>query len=240
MGRLLNSSWVAVAACWRLSLTTSGTAPLAARKSFMTTIAKIALSLLLVTSPAGACSRGEPEMPPEDRSERTAMMGERSAGGMGGGMMEEMMGSNDGSMADMRTIRGLLANHESIDRQVEDVPGGVRTVTVSNDPEVTALIRSHVRDMRERYGRGQPIRMMDPVFSELFRHRDQARMEIEDITGGVRVLHVSDHPAITSLIRQHAHRFVSEAAEQGMHRAMQPTALPQGYDEENSAEGAGR
>lgn len=183
-----------------------------------------AISLALVS-----CSRADVETPRESSRE---MMGREMMGGpspeMGGGMMGDM-GDGDRSMGDMATIRGLLGRHEQIKRSVENVPGGVRTTTVSDDPEVAALIRRHVREMRARYGRDQPIRMMDPVFRELFRHRDDATMRIEDIPGGVRVVHVSEKPEVTALIRQHAHRFVSEAAEQGMRRAMQPTPLPEGY-----------
>lgn len=143
-------------------------------------------------------------------------------------MMDRMMGG-DHPMADMAAIRDLLADHERIERRVENVPGGVSTVTVSDDPQIARSIRRHVREMRDRYGRDQPIRMMDPVFRELFRHRDEAAMTIEDIPGGVRVLHTSDDPQVALLIRQHARRFVSEAAEQGMRRAMRPTPLPEGY-----------
>lgn len=194
------------------------------------------LLLLLAASSLGACSPGAPEgerggdgrMVMAAGQDGDRMGGPMMDGGvMGGqGMGEGMM---DGGMADMRTIRGLLASHEAIERRVEDVPGGVRTVTVSDDPEVTELIRRHVREMKARYDRGQPIRPIDPVFRELFRHRDRATMAIEDVPGGVRVLHRSDDPEVAALIRQHAHRFVSEAAEEGMRRAMRPTPLPEGY-----------
>ncbi len=50
-----------------------------------------------------------------------------------------------------------------------------------------------------------------------------------DIPDGIRVTHTSDDPQVVLLIRQHARRFVGEAAEQGMSRAMRPTPLPEGY-----------
>lgn len=163
------------------------------------------------------------------------MMAAQSGGMMDHSMMQDgsmmpdgMMGP--GMMGDMRTIRGLLRNHESIDRRVENIPGGVRTVTVSTDPEVAALLRRHVREMKARYADDRPIRRMDPVFRELFRHRERASLEIEDVAGGVEVTHTSDDPQVALLIRQHAHHFVSEAAQEGMRRAMRPTALPEGYD----------
>lgn len=189
----------------------------------------LALGALLAAALA-ACSPAEPgngarEMP---------------MGGMMGGdmpMMREMpdwMMSGEGMMdsgmmRDMRPIHGLLANHEKIERRVEDIPNGVRTVTTSADPEIAQLIRTHVRQMAARYDRDQPIRMMDPVFRELFRNRDRASLDYEDVPGGIRVTHSSDDPNLVLLIRQHARRFVSEAAEQGMSRAMRPTPLPDGY-----------
>jgi hypothetical protein len=184
----------------------------------------IACSFAAVLALATACSAQEAQSGSAENGGGCKMMSGQSDGMMCGDMM------GDGMMGDMATIHGLLRNHESIDRRVENIAGGVRTVTTSTDPEVTALIRRHVREMKARYGRGQPIRPMDPVFRELFRHREKASLEIEDVPGGVRVIHTSDDPQVTLLIRQHAHRFVSEAAEQGMRRAMRKTPLPEGYD----------
>ncbi len=161
-------------------------------------------------------------------------------GGMMGGdmpmmrnMPEWMMSGegmmDSGMMQDMRSIHGLLMNHHKIERRVENIPNGVRTVTTSADPQIAQLIRTHVRQMEARYDRDQPIRMMDPVFRELFRHRDRASLDYEDVPGGIRVTHTSDDPNVVLLIRQHARRFVSEAAEEGMSRAMRPTPLPPGY-----------
>ena len=139
------------------------------------------------------------------------------------------MMSSGGMMGDMRSIHGLLANHEKIERRVEDISGGVRTVTTSEDPEIAALIRKHVRQMVARYDRDQAIRLMDPVFRELFENRDRASLEYEDIPGGIRVTHTSDDRNLVPLMRQHARHFVSEAAEEGMSRMMRPTPLPEGY-----------
>lgn len=159
----------------------------------------------------------------QQQSGRTMGGGMEMMGGSSGGMM------SGGMMGDMRSIRGLLASHESIERRVEDIPTGVRTVTTSKDPEIAKLIRTHVRQMKARYESDQSIRRMDPVFRELFRNRDKALLEYQDIPGGIQVTHTSDDPQVVLLIRQHARHFVSEAAEQGMSRAMRPTPLPEGY-----------
>ena len=188
------------------------------------------LALSLLTATIANCSPNNSERARAGGGDQMSMMGEGDVPDQGnGGMMNRGMMDDAGSMGDMMTIRRLLSNHEQIEREVQNIPGGVRSVTVSDDPKITELIRRHVREMKARYSRGQPIRMMDPLFRELFRHRDRATLTIEDIPGGVRVSHTSDDPEVASLIRQHAHRFVSEAAEQGMERAMQPTELPEGY-----------
>jgi hypothetical protein len=54
-------------------------------------------------------------------------------------------------------------------------------------------------------------------------------MEVERIDGGVLVVETSVNPQVELLIRQHAHRAVSEFVAEGMSRAMEPTPLPSGY-----------
>ncbi len=68
-------------------------------------------------------------------------------GMMGGGMMGGgMMGG------DMRTIHQLFANHNQIRRTVEEIPGGIRSTTESDSPEIAALIQQHVPSMYKRSG----------------------------------------------------------------------------------------
>ena len=198
--------------------------------------ALLRVGLLAFVAPAVlACSSPDRQPTDSDVQQAPASSPAMMSGGMpmmrngmmGGGMMGGgMMGA---SMAEMRVIRGLLTSPDRIERTVENVPSGVLTVTTSDDPRVAQLIRTHVRQMKASYERDEPIRTNDPVFRELFANRDRISLRIEDIPGGVRVLHTSDDPQVAALIRQHAHHFVSEAAEQGMRRAMRPTPLPEGY-----------
>ena len=135
-----------------------------------------------------------------------------------------------GGMAQvMQAFQQLLTDHAKIKRTVEDVPGGVVTVTTSEDPVVAATIRAHVRQMKKRLETGQPLRMWDPLFVELFRHHDQIEMEIEDIPGGVKVTETSQDTHVALLVRQHARRGVSEFVARGWDRAHEPTPLPDGY-----------
>src|SRR6266568_3357750 len=158
---------------------------------------------------------------PQPHQREDAGRGDMMNGGMGG-----MVG---GSMKEMSAIHGLLSDHAKIQRSVEDTPKGVRTVTTSQDPEVTTLIREHVWQMKERIEQGRPIRQMDPLFRELFRNHQHIHIAIENVRGGVRVTETSDTPSVTPLIRQHARRAVSEFVAEGMPRAMRPTPLPPGY-----------
>lgn len=124
----------------------------------------------------------------------------------------------------------LLAEHAKIERVVEDLPDGVRTLTTSDDPLVAGLIRLHVRQMDACLGAGLAVRRWDPIFVELARHYDRIEMVIEDVPGGVRVTETSDDPRVAMLIHQHAHRGVSEFVARGFDRAHEPTPMPEGYE----------
>lgn len=146
--------------------------------------------------------------------------------GMGAGRGVAMGG---GMPQFMRLIHDLLDNHLKIRRDVREIPGGVLTTTTSDDAKVTAMIRAHVRQMKERVEQGQPVRMWDPLFVELFRHYDKVRTQVEEIEGGVSVTQTSDDPDVTRLIRQHATRGVSEFVAEGWDRVHERTPLPAGY-----------
>ena len=165
--------------------------------------------------------------------------GEEPAGdrGMGQGMMNrpmpDWMMSRDGMdpqmRRHMRVIRRLLVEHQDIRRDVEPIPGGIRSTTVGRRPEIAELIRTHVRQMKSRVEAGDPIRQMDPLFAEIFEHHTKIRMDIDEIPGGARVTETSEDPQVALLIRQHARAAVSEFVADGMQRAMRPTPLPPGY-----------
>lgn len=83
--------------------------------------------------------------------------------------------------------------------------------------------------MRARLAQGDPIREMDPLFREIFKHHEAIEMQVENVQGGVRVTETSADPQVALLISQHARRAVSEFVASGMERAMRPTPLPPGY-----------
>lgn len=83
--------------------------------------------------------------------------------------------------------------------------------------------------MRGRIEDNRPIRNGDPLFREIFEHHAAITIEITNLPDGVQLTETSADPLVQLLIRQHAHRAVSEFVAAGMTRAMQPTPLPDGY-----------
>ena len=186
--------------------------------------------------PSGPCWRGGRSVSPTPttaampttrpfgpRLGRAMGAGPRGGRGFGGGM-----GMQVGMPQEMAPIHSLLDQHELIQREVKDIAGGVETTTTSATPAIAETIRSHTKQMKERLESGQPIRMWDPLFVELFRHHDQIKMAITDVPGGVRVVETSDDPQVTLLIRQHAKRGVSEFVARGYDRAHEASPLPSG------------
>ncbi len=153
-----------------------------------------------------------------------ARHGDQSGMGDGGGMPGWMMsgGDMDAMMADMPAIHDLLVRHDAVRRQVDDIEGGIRARTTSDDSSVAQLIQTHVQQMKGRIETGRPIRQMDPLFREIFEHYRAIAMTVSQIPGGVEVTETSPDPRVALLIRQHAHHAVSEFVARGMDAPCNP------------------
>lgn len=128
-------------------------------------------------------------------------------------------------VADRDDFHYLLNNHKLLERKVEPIENGVRTLTESDDPEVVKTLQRHVATMAERVKHHRPVRMWDPLFQEIFRHGDQVKLEFENTPRGVRVTETSDDPQVVSLIQEHA-RVVSGFVEHGFEEARQAHPVP--------------
>jgi len=176
-------------------------------------------------APCGGCAKGHGH-------------GKAAGSGCGncGGCGKQAHGGGHGQGAgahqppDRETIHGMLAQHDKIQRSVKDVDGGIVSETTSRDPEVAAMIRKHVAEMKTRLEAGQPVRMWDPLFAALYEHHDEISLSVAEIEGGVRVTETSQNPEVVALIRQHANRAVSEFAAEGFERAHETTPLPGGAE----------
>lgn len=135
-------------------------------------------------------------------------------------------GKNDPQFVkDRDTFHFLLANHDKIRRTVKDIPKGVETITESDNAEVAAKIREHVRWMHERVKEVRPIHMRDPLFYEIFRHAKKIDMKYETTKKGVKVVETSDDPYVAKLIQAHA-QVVSNFIKNGHAEAMKNHAVP--------------
>lgn len=113
-------------------------------------------------------------------------------------------GMKDGHGEDMAAIHFLFANRAAITRTVTEIPGGVRTVTETDDPAVATQLRAHVEAMYARMKEGRPIHARDPLFAALFRNADRIDLRIEKTAKGLRVSETSADAEVVKLIRQHA------------------------------------
>ena len=72
----------------------------------------------------------------------------------------------------MRDAHTLVFNNDWLTRTVEEIPGGVRTVTTTTDPDLLKVLRRHPKEMGKHYKEGGMVRGWDPVFRELASYGD--------------------------------------------------------------------
>ena len=142
-------------------------------------------------------------------TQRTMGDGMMGDGMMDGGMMD---GDNGG---DMRVIHQLFANHDQIRRSVKDVPGGVQTLTESDNPEISALIQQHVTSMHQRLEDGRWFAMMSRTLPILFRNADRYQRQSQTVPNGMAVTKTSDDAELAEVLREHAQE-VSQFVRDGM------------------------
>lgn len=131
----------------------------------------------------------------------------------GGGMMRD--GRMGGNKEDMQIVHRLFANHDQIRRTVEEIPGGVRTLTESDNPQITALIQAHVQSMHQRVDEGRWFAMMSRTLPTMFRNADRYQRQNKNTSKGISVTKTSDDPDLVAVLREHS-REVSGFVEGGM------------------------
>lgn len=126
---------------------------------------------------------------------------------------------------DMKAIQFLMANRAKIHRTVVNRPDGVETLTESDDPNVTAVLVSHVEAMYSRVKQQRPIHARDPLFAELFRNAATLDMKVQRTAKGVRVVETSPNAFSAKLIQAHA-QVVSLFVENGPIEMRKNHAVP--------------
>ncbi len=146
--------------------------------------------------------------------------------GMRGQMGPGMMGMSHGSatMSEHQDIRALFFNHDRIKRTVTNLPDGIRTITESDDPQVTATIKQHVAEMGKRVeeGRDPGLPIESPALHAIFRDKDKIKSAYEVTEKGIIVVQTSTDASAVKVLQEHAAE-VSDLAQRGMvaaHEAM--------------------
>ncbi|WP_460359361.1 hypothetical protein [Mycobacterium sp. ZZG] len=124
-------------------------------------------------------------------------------------------------MMDMRTYMEMFRRHNEFRRSVEETPGGVRTVTESDAPDLVARLQAHVADMYGRVDGGAEVMCMSESLPTLFRRAADYRRTLTLTPAGIIAEETSADPAITAAIREHA-REVSGFVHDGMPAMMGP------------------
>jgi hypothetical protein len=152
-----------------------------------------------------------------------------------------MHGHGDGSAThdemNMPGLRGLDATEleseelaimfrgfRDITREVENLPNGIRTITMSDDPELLGVLTSHIIGMIDRVdmGRDPQIFIQSPTLDILFERRTSITTEMDFTDTGVVVIQTSDDPEVVAALQTHAAE-VSDMVDRGMqavHEAM--------------------
>lgn len=98
----------------------------------------------------------------------------------------------------------MLESGDAIQRELEFIEGGTRTVTTSTDPELAALLRGHVPELHRRLRESVHLRDRDPLYRTLFEQRGCIEVRVEERPDGVVVDEVSADPDLAHKLREHA------------------------------------
>ncbi|MGE2815410.1 hypothetical protein ACQI5H_09735 [Mycobacterium heidelbergense] len=115
----------------------------------------------------------------------------------GGGMM-------GATSMDMSTYMEMFNRHNEIRRIVEEIPGGVRTTTESDSPDLAAQLHAHVPSMYAHLGQGIEIMCMSQSLPILFPRAGDYQRQITLTPKGVVAVETAEDPALAQAIRAHA------------------------------------
>jgi hypothetical protein len=148
----------------------------------------------------------------------SSMHNRHSANGMGHDMknMPGLRGTN-ASQAESDELAVLFENFDTITREVENLPNGIRTVTRSSDEDVMAVLVSHIVGMVDRVARGDDpqIFIQSPTLDTLFANGAEMQSQIDVTDEGIVVVRTSTDPDVIGALHVHAAE-VSGMADRGM------------------------
>lgn len=123
----------------------------------------------------------------------------------------------DASAEESFEMEVMFRSFPAIDREVTNLPNGIRTHTFTADPDLRAVIVSHVVGMIDRVeaGRDPKVFIQSPTLDILFERRASIATEIEPTETGIAVIQTSGDPEVVAALQLHAAE-VSDMAARGM------------------------
>lgn len=133
-------------------------------------------------------------------------------------------GSDPQHKADEKLYHELLVRHDEIERTTKEIESGIESITrvKSKDKELVKILQDHALGMKKRFDGNRAIRSWDPLFIELYDHRDQITMNSEMLDDGIKVTLTSDDEKVRELIRLHdetLHAFVKHGSKASRHES---------------------
>ncbi|HWN95312.1 MAG TPA: hypothetical protein VNT99_09790 [Methylomirabilota bacterium] len=113
-----------------------------------------------------------------------------------------------------KNIHTLFSNHAKLTRTVEKTDKGYVATTESDDPQVVAALREHVKQMSARLESGLMVRRWDPAFAEYVEHYKDIKHRFEKTNKGVRMTVTGKTPAAIKVAQNHA-AVISEFVKDG-------------------------
>lgn len=100
----------------------------------------------------------------------------------------------------------LFRKFETLSREVENLPNGIRTVTRSSDQEVMDALISHAVGMIDRvHAKDDPkIIIQSPTLDAFFLHGDEIVSDVSVEDEGLVVIQTSDNPEVVAAMQIHA------------------------------------
>lgn len=108
------------------------------------------------------------------------------------------------SSTDMNRYMNMFMRHGELRRSVEEIPGGVRTSTESDSPELVAELRAHVSSMYSHLDQHAEVSCMSPTLPTLFRRAPDYQRNIVFTANGIVAVETATDPELTRIIREHA------------------------------------
>lgn len=130
--------------------------------------------------------------------------------------MPGLQGEN-ASAQESADLAVMFNNFNTITREVENLPNGIRTVTRSSDPTVMDALVNHSVGMIDRVGQldDPQIQIQSPTLDIFFLRGEEIISEVSIEDEGLVVIQTSEDPQVVEALHTHAAE-VTAMAERGM------------------------